>query len=214
MATDRLSRRVLPTADLVPGLSTALSNAVAPRAPIHARVWRHGETTTHRGRCAGRRSDRASHHSALALLDLPFTAAPLDAVYAESRASGRRTAGGLHLHTPTAAAGLGSATSVSSPLRSPARRWLHASASKRGCARWTALCTDNAARATTSRSPSSSSRVIVLTGRCPTTRPPQPTPPAPPARTEEPANTHTAPPPGSQDSHHGYPSHAVLDGLR
>lgn len=52
------------------------------------------------------RSDRASHHSALALLRIPFTAAPLDVVFAESRVSGRRATGGLHLHAPTSAAGL------------------------------------------------------------------------------------------------------------
>ncbi|MGA8047679.1 MAG: type IV toxin-antitoxin system AbiEi family antitoxin domain-containing protein [Dermatophilaceae bacterium] len=52
------------------------------------------------------RSDRASHHSALSLLDIPFTSAPLDAVLAESRASGRRTSGGLHLHPPSSQPGL------------------------------------------------------------------------------------------------------------
>lgn len=51
------------------------------------------------------RSDRASHHSALALLDIPFASAPLDTVLAESRVSGRRTSGGLHLHAPTTAPG-------------------------------------------------------------------------------------------------------------
>lgn len=51
------------------------------------------------------RGDRASHHSALALLDIPFASAPLDVVLAESRVSGRRTSGGLHLHAPTTAPG-------------------------------------------------------------------------------------------------------------
>ena len=52
------------------------------------------------------RSDRASHHSSLALLDIPFTSVPLDTVLAESRTSGRRTSGGLHLHAPSSRPGL------------------------------------------------------------------------------------------------------------
>lgn len=52
------------------------------------------------------RTDRASHQSALSLLDIPFTSVPLDTVLAESRTSGRRSSGGLHLHAPSSATGL------------------------------------------------------------------------------------------------------------
>ena len=52
------------------------------------------------------RSDRASHHSALALLDIPFTSAPLDTVLAESSTTGPRTSGGLLLHPPSAPPGI------------------------------------------------------------------------------------------------------------
>lgn len=52
------------------------------------------------------RTDRASHHSALALLGIASFGAPLDTVFAESRTSGRRAGGGLHLHAPTSSSGL------------------------------------------------------------------------------------------------------------
>jgi very-short-patch-repair endonuclease len=52
------------------------------------------------------RTDRASHHSSLALLGVAFTGVPLDTVFAESRTSGRRSTNGLRLGAPTAAVGL------------------------------------------------------------------------------------------------------------
>lgn len=52
------------------------------------------------------RTDRASHHSALALLGLPAFGVPLDLVLAESPAGGQRRANGLLLHRPTRAPGL------------------------------------------------------------------------------------------------------------
>lgn len=52
------------------------------------------------------RTDRASHHSALALLGLPSFGVPLDLVLAEGPSGGQRRANGLLLHRPSSGPGL------------------------------------------------------------------------------------------------------------